>query len=72
MPAPVAIASPCVKTCVIDDESGLCLGCLRTLDEIGGWGALSEQVRAALMAELPGRRGAIAPHKLGPHKPTPG
>ena len=26
--------SPCRKVCVIHPESGLCIGCLRTIDEI--------------------------------------
>lgn len=28
--------SPCIKLCEID-ENGMCIGCFRTLDEIGGW-----------------------------------
>ena len=64
MTAPVA--TPCVKVCVVDGESGLCLGCFRTLGEIAAWGGLSESERAALMQELPGRRSRIAPEKLGP------
>ena len=50
----------------MDDESGLCLGCYRTLDEIGGWAGFSEPQRAALMAALPARRSRIHPEKLGP------
>ena len=53
---PRAIATPCVKVCVVDGASGLCLGCYRTLQEIGGWSGLSEDQRAAIMADLPGRR----------------
>ena len=56
MPPPRAIASPCVQVCVVDGPSGLCLGCLRTLREIAGWGRLTDAERAALMAELPSRR----------------
>lgn len=63
---PRAIASPCVKVCIVDGASGLCLGCFRTLNEIGGWSALSDEERAAVMAELPSRRGRIDPAKLGP------
>ncbi len=57
--------TPCIKVCVVDGESGLCLGCFRTLGEIAGWGALSDDDRAALMRDLPARRARIAPHKLG-------
>ncbi len=64
MPSP-SIATPCVKVCVVDAESGLCLGCFRTLREIAGWTAFTEEERARLMAELPSRRARIAPEKLG-------
>lgn len=59
------IASPCVKTCVVDGESGLCLGCLRSLPEIAGWAGYSDGERSAITAALPARRGRIAPGKLG-------
>ena len=62
MTAP-SISTPCVKFCVVDGESGLCLGCLRTLPEIAGWGRLSEAERAAVMSELPARKATLAPEK---------
>ena len=62
---PRAIATPCVKVCVVDGASGLCLGCYRTLSEVGGWSALSDAERAAVMAELPGRRERIDPALRG-------
>ena len=52
---PRSIATPCVKVCVVDGATGLCLGCWRTLSEIGGWSGLSEAERARVMAELPAR-----------------
>ena len=62
VPAP-SVSTPCIKVCVVDGESGLCLGCLRTLPEIAGWGRLSEAERAAVMVELPSRRERLAPGK---------
>lgn len=62
---PKAIATPCVKVCIVDPESSLCLGCHRTLMEIAGWARLSEAERDAVMAELRGRRDMIRPEKLG-------
>lgn len=62
---PKAIATPCVKVCIVDGASGLCLGCYRTLTEIGGWSGLTDEQRAKIMAELPTRRGRIEPAKLG-------
>ncbi len=62
---PAPIRTPCIKVCAIDGESGLCLGCFRTLKEVAGWARLAPETREALMAELPGRRARIAPEKLG-------
>ena len=63
-PAPV-IASPCVRVCIVDGASGLCVGCLRTLNEIASWGSLSDAERAAIMAALPERRDRVSPAKPG-------
>jgi predicted Fe-S protein YdhL (DUF1289 family) len=52
---PRSIATPCVKVCIVDGARGLCLGCWRTLGEIGGWSRFTEAERAAIMAELPAR-----------------
>ena len=65
MPAPPAVTTPCVKVCVVDGDSGLCLGCLRTLQEIASWAGLPEEARTAIMAQLPGRKALISPDKLG-------
>lgn len=62
---PAPIATPCVKVCVVDGESGLCLGCFRTLNEIGGWTKFTPERRAEIMAELPSRRTLVDPSKLG-------
>lgn len=52
---PRAIATPCVKVCVVDGASGLCLGCWRTLGEIGGWSGFTDEERAGIMGELGAR-----------------
>ena len=62
---PAPIKTPCVKVCVVDGESGLCLGCYRTLQEVAAWARFSDDERAQLMDELPARRGRIRPEKLG-------
>ena len=51
MSAP-ALSTPCVKVCVIDPISALCIGCGRTVDEIAAWTALNEAERLAVMAGL--------------------
>ena len=62
---PKPIATPCIKVCIVDGESGLCLGCFRNLPEIAGWAKLTEERRAEIMGELASRKGRIAPEKLG-------
>jgi hypothetical protein len=61
---PKAIATPCIKVCVVDGESGLCMGCYRQLSEVAQWSRYSDEERAAIMADLPGRRSRIRPEKL--------
>ena len=34
------IPSPCVNICTVDPDSGYCLGCSRTEDEIFKWGMI--------------------------------
>jgi len=47
--------SPCTKVCVLDTH-GLCMGCLRTGDEIGRWMSMSPAEQWQLLAELAERR----------------
>ena len=62
---PAPIKTPCIKVCVVDGESGLCLGCFRRLQEVAEWARLSDAERDRIMAELPSRRSLIRPEKLG-------
>ena len=61
---PAPIKTPCVKVCVVDGESGLCLGCFRQLSEVASWARLTDDERDAIMADLPDRRARIRPEKL--------
>jgi hypothetical protein len=47
--------TPCIRICVIDQPSGLCEGCGRTLDEIANWSALTDGERRNIMNALPTR-----------------
>lgn len=49
------IESPCIKVCAVDGETGLCLGCGRSLKEIGGWMQFDDAGRRAVMDGLPER-----------------
>lgn len=52
--APSAL-SPCVKICVMDPLSGLCIGCARTIAEISLWSEMSSDERRRTMEALPKR-----------------
>ena len=52
--------SPCTKVCVMDAAGRYCLGCWRTLAEIGAWSAMSEAEQRAVAAQLEARRLAAA------------
>ncbi|HEX6137367.1 MAG TPA: DUF1289 domain-containing protein [Casimicrobiaceae bacterium] len=54
-----AVPSPCVGVCRIDPESGLCVGCLRTLDEIAAWGALDDAARRIVWSAIGRRRASM-------------
>jgi hypothetical protein len=60
---PRPIPTPCVKVCVVDGESGLCLGCYRTLAEVAAWSRFSDAERSAIMADLPVRPSRVSPAK---------
>lgn len=49
------IVSPCIKVCAVDGETSLCLGCGRTLKEIGGWMQFDDAGRDAVIEMLPER-----------------
>lgn len=55
------ISTPCIKTCAVSGQTGLCVGCGRTLKEIAGWSGMDEEARKAIMAELPSRLAALEP-----------
>jgi predicted Fe-S protein YdhL (DUF1289 family) len=69
-PPGIDVPSPCTNVCTIDPVTGLCVGCLRTLDEIARWGGLDVEAKRAVWAELGIRRvgaaaGAIDPRRTG-------
>ncbi|MDZ4789877.1 MAG: DUF1289 domain-containing protein [Hyphomicrobiales bacterium] len=51
--------TPCVGICKMDEASGLCLGCARTVDEIGEWRDASPDVQRSIWASLAQRRSRL-------------
>lgn len=66
------IQSPCVKICMIHPQTGLCLGCKRSGDEIARWSQMTPEARAEIMNALPARpdgsarRGGRKGRRAGP------
>ena len=49
------VASPCISVCKMNDARGLCIGCMRTIDEIAAWSTMSDAERRAVWQTLPER-----------------
>ena len=49
-------ASPCINVCQMDQATGWCAGCLRTLDEIALWSVLDEADKRVVLQGLSARR----------------
>lgn len=56
MNEPRNIESPCVRLCCIDEATGLCVGCARTLDEITGWSGFDAPDKLRVLAAVDMRR----------------
>jgi hypothetical protein len=55
------VPSPCLSVCQLDEETGLCQGCLRTADEIRDWIILDDDGRQAILSRLAARRARLDP-----------
>lgn len=54
--AAAPVPSPCTSVCKMDPSTGWCEGCLRTIDEIAAWAALSDTDKLAIWDRLAERR----------------
>jgi len=44
--------SPCINICRMHEASGLCEGCLRTIDEIASWSTFDDAAKRAVWAAI--------------------
>jgi hypothetical protein len=49
------IETPCIKICVVEPETGFCIGCGRTRTEIADWIGMTPVERLDVMQHLPER-----------------
>jgi uncharacterized protein len=50
------VPSPCIDVCRMDPQGRYCEGCLRTIDEIAGWGSFDRFERLNVWTLLRSRR----------------
>ncbi len=53
------IASPCIGVCSIDDTSGFCEGCYRTLEEIRQWWDMDNATKSEVIRQASAREAAV-------------
>jgi len=46
------VPSPCINVCRMVPATGLCEGCLRTIDEIVAWGRADDDYKRAVWGEI--------------------
>ena len=52
------LCSPCICVCVVDQPTGFCKGCWRTMEEIAAWPKMLRHQRMEVLERLAERRGA--------------
>ena len=53
-----SVPSPCVMICTLDNESGLCDGCYRSMDEIREWMILTREEKLSVLEKIEQRKQA--------------
>jgi len=66
MTDPVGVPSPCINVCRMSPRTGLCEGCLRTIDEIAAWSTLDDDAKRRVWDELDKRRDTLPPEERNP------
>jgi len=56
---PEYVPSPCVQICTLDPATGLCRGCLRSIQEITDWVEMSAEEKRATLARIELRRAPV-------------
>jgi predicted Fe-S protein YdhL (DUF1289 family) len=53
------LPSPCIRNCTLDNKSDICLGCGRTLAEIGEWSDATRARQEEIVAAATLRRASM-------------
>ena len=52
------VQSPCIGVCSMDESTGFCHGCYRTIDEIKGWWEMGADGQKKLLVTIEERQQA--------------
>ncbi len=52
----IEVPSPCISVCIMHATSQLCMGCHRTIEEIGEWGSLGNAGKAEIWLRIEQRK----------------
>lgn len=47
-----SVPSPCISLCKMNQDTGLCEGCWRTLDEVVIWGIASDTIKREIWQKI--------------------
>jgi uncharacterized protein len=56
MTATQEVPSPCISVCRMNPQSGLCEGCLRSIEEIAQWGNAGDEFKQTILKRIEQRR----------------
>ena len=59
------VPSPCINVCRMNPATGLCEGCLRTIDEIANWSSFSNAAKRAVWDEIETRHADFMAKQAG-------
>jgi len=60
------MGSPCINICRMDDATGWCDGCLRTIDEIAGWSSFNDDMKRAVWRAIDERHAQLIAQRQRP------
>ena len=52
----MSVPSPCISICSMDEVSGYCKGCWRTVDEVASWLYFNDGEKLRIIEELKQRK----------------
>ena len=51
-----SVPSPCISVCQVDDATGQCIGCYRTIDEIRDWPIMTAEEKTDVLGRIAARK----------------